>query len=44
MRDDQGDAFLATEPDTSEMVLPMGAAQDDETCSLDSDDIGEYIE
>ena len=41
---DQGDAFLAAEPDTSEMALPMGAAQEDGTCSLDSSGTGEYIE
>ena len=45
MRDDEGTVFLATEPDTSEMALPMGAAQEDEVYSLDSDNnIGEHIE
>ena len=44
MHDDYGSIFLATKADTSEMALPIGAAQEDETYSLDYDDNGACIE
>ena len=44
VRDERGDVFLATETNASEMALPIGLAQEDETCPLDPDGTGKYTE